>query len=90
MQPMEEQRPSYDGRPAPARGRWTAARVSALRTSLGLSQAGFARLLGVRQQTVSEWETGRYQPRGASVRLLEMIAEEPARYDAGPLGEGHS
>jgi DNA-binding transcriptional regulator YiaG len=24
---------------------------------------------------VSEWETGRYRPRGASVTLLSMIAE---------------
>jgi DNA-binding transcriptional regulator YiaG len=31
--------------------------------------------LGVRQQTISEWETGLYQPRGASARLLEIVAE---------------
>ena len=55
---------------------WTAAEVAALRKRLGLSQAAFAGEIGVRQQTVSEWETGRYQPRGASVRLLGMLAEE--------------
>jgi DNA-binding transcriptional regulator YiaG len=29
----------------------------------------------VRQQTVSEWETGAYRPRGASDRLLTIVAE---------------
>lgn len=54
---------------------WDAYRVRALRRSLGLSQQELARELGVRQQTVSEWETGRYRPRGASARLLVIIAE---------------
>lgn len=66
---------------------WTPERVAALRRRLGLSQAGLARLLGVRQQTVSEWETGLHRPRGASVRLLRLVAEERAPYDAGG-GEG--
>ncbi len=40
--------------------------------------------LGVRQQTVSEWETGAYQPRGASERLLTIVAERAGfEYDAG-------
>ena len=29
----------------------------------------------MRQQTISEWETGLYQPRGASRTLLTLIAE---------------
>ena len=53
---------------------------------LGLSQAAFARELGVRQQTVSEWETGRYAPRGASARLLSLF-EERGPYDATPAEE---
>ncbi|WP_322817865.1 helix-turn-helix domain-containing protein [Tepidiforma sp.] len=64
-------------------GEWTPERVAALRRRLGLSQAGLARLLGVRQQTVSEWETGLHRPRGASARLLWLVAEERAPYDAG-------
>jgi DNA-binding transcriptional regulator YiaG len=40
-----------------------------------LSQEELAAQLGTRQQTVSEWETGRYRPRGASATLLTMIAE---------------
>ena len=62
---------------------WDAERVAALRGSLGLSQAAFAGELGVRQQTVSEWETGRYRPRGASARLLSFLAETAEEYDAG-------
>jgi DNA-binding transcriptional regulator YiaG len=54
---------------------WSAEEVRALRRHLGLSQDGLAEELGMRQQTVSEWETGRYRPRGASLRLLGMIAE---------------
>jgi DNA-binding transcriptional regulator YiaG len=66
---------------------WTAEEVLALRRRLGLSQAAFADELGVRQQTVSEWETGRYLPRGASSRLLGMLAES-ARGDSPEPAEG--
>ena len=62
---------------------WTAERIAALRAELGLTQAGFADEIGVRQQTVSEWETGRYEPRGASAKLLGMLAERSPAYDAG-------
>lgn len=65
--------------------RWDGERVAALRRRLGLTQAAFAARLGVRQQTVSEWETGRYAPRGASARLLGMLAEAAEPYDGdGP------
>ena len=57
------------------RAQWSAQRVKALRSALALSQRDFARQLGVRQQTISEWETGVYAPRGASARLLDMVAE---------------
>lgn len=58
--------------------------IKELRERSGLSQAAFARRLGVRQQTVSEWETGRYAPRGASLTVLRMLEEEIAPYDASP------
>ena len=61
---------------------WTAERIAALRAELGLTQAEFADELGVRQQTVSEWETGRYLPRGASSRMLGHIAEQRSAYNA--------
>jgi DNA-binding transcriptional regulator YiaG len=63
---------------------WDADGVRALRERLGLTQEELAAELNVRQQTVSEWETGRYQPRGACERLLSMVAERAAfRYEAG-------
>ena len=63
---------------------WEAASVRALRRHLGLSQRGMAAELGTRQQTVSEWETGLYRPRGASARLLTIIAERARfEYEAG-------
>lgn len=61
---------------------WTAERIAALRAGLGLTQQEMAGALGVRQQTVSEWETGRYLPRGASSRMLGVLAEGRFQYDA--------
>ncbi len=58
--------------------------IRALRRRSGMSQADFARHLGVRQQTISEWETGRYAPRGASLTVLRQFEEEVAPYDASP------
>ena len=54
---------------------WHSGDVKALRQHLGLTQDAMAQELGTRQQTISEWETGMYQPRGLSERLLTLIAE---------------
>ena len=59
---------------------WPTEKVSGLRYRLGVSQQQMAQLLGVRQQTVSDWETGLHEPQGASRRMLSIIAEDPARY----------
>ena len=66
------------------RPKWDAAGVKALRAHLGLTQQEMAGELGTRQQTISEWETGLYRPRGLSERLLTLIAERADfEYDAG-------
>ena len=57
------------------RRQWDRSRIRALRNHLGLTQVELAQQLGIRQQTVSEWETGQYEPRGTSVTLLRMVAE---------------
>jgi DNA-binding transcriptional regulator YiaG len=57
------------------RREWDCKGVRALREHMGLTQQGMADQLGTRQQTISEWETGMYQPRGASSTLLTMVAE---------------
>ena len=54
---------------------WDNGKVRALRNHLGMSQQKLADDLGMRQQTISEWETGMYSPRGGTATLLSMIAE---------------
>lgn len=54
---------------------WDRQRIRALRQHLKLTQAKLAEELGTRQQTISEWETGMYQPRGTSATLLTLVAE---------------
>jgi len=64
---------------------WDRERIQALRRHLGLTQRQLAERLGTRQQTISEWETGMYQPRGASSTLLSIIAEQAEfKYEAVP------
>ncbi|HEX5367862.1 MAG TPA: helix-turn-helix transcriptional regulator [Dehalococcoidia bacterium] len=57
------------------RSSWDANGVKALRRHLQMTQEELAREMGTRQQTISEWETGMYRPRGISERLLGMVAE---------------
>ena len=53
---------------------WNSETVLALRSHIGHSQTVLSEELGVRQQTISEWETGLYKPTGASKPLLNLIA----------------
>jgi DNA-binding transcriptional regulator YiaG len=70
------------------RREWDSGRVRALREHMGLTQQEMADQLGTRQQTISEWETGMYQPRGASSTLLTMVAERAGfEYGAGKAAE---
>jgi DNA-binding transcriptional regulator YiaG len=57
------------------RPRWDGAGVRALRHYMKLTQAKLAEELGTRQQTISEWETGMYRPRGTAATLLTLVAE---------------
>jgi hypothetical protein len=44
--------------------------------------------LGVRQQTISDWERGYHQPRGGMSRLLSIVAERAGYdYTTTPSGE---
>ncbi|MBI2304331.1 MAG: helix-turn-helix domain-containing protein [Chloroflexi bacterium] len=63
---------------------WQRDEVHALRQHLGMTQREMAEELGIRQQTISDWETGAYRPRGASATLLSMVAERAGfPYQAG-------
>ena len=51
--------------------------VITARTATGLSQAAFAKLLGVSVRTLQEWEQGRKIPSGAAATLLKVAARHP-------------
>ena len=67
------------------KAQWDRERIRALRQHMGLTQVEMAEELGIRQQTVSEWETGQYEPRGTSVTVLRMVAER-SRFEYGARG----
>ena len=54
---------------------WDAESIAALRKHMGMTQQQMSDEMGTRQQTISEWETGVYRPRGGMNRLLTLVAE---------------
>ena len=55
--------------------RWDGQMIHALRKSMDMNQSEFADVLGVRQQTISEWENDVYLPTRARSNHITMIAE---------------
>ena len=55
---------------------WNQAAIKSLRKTLKLTQAEFADTLGVRRQTVSEWENGVYSPDRSTRKHLQLIAQQ--------------
>jgi putative transcriptional regulator len=55
----------------------TANDVARVRNRLGLSQNKFARLLGISENTLQNWEQGRRKPAGAANVLLKVAARHP-------------
>ena len=51
--------------------------VKAIRARTGLSQAEFARSIGVKKATLLNWEQERRVPDGPARVLLALIAQEP-------------
>jgi DNA-binding XRE family transcriptional regulator len=66
---------TYRITPRRRRRGWSGEQVKALREFANWSQQELADQLGMRQQTISEWETGKYLPRRSTSVLLEFIAE---------------
>lgn len=60
---LPEERPSKD--------------IVRIRQKLGVSQAVFARVLGVARDTEISWEQGRRKPSGPALRLLEIVEHHP-------------
>jgi len=55
----------------------TANDVVRVRTTLGISQPKFARLLGISPDTLQNWEQGRRKPTGPAQVLLKIAAKHP-------------
>lgn len=51
--------------------------VAAIRTKTGLSQAAFARRIGVPVGTIRNWEQGRRAPQGPARILLALLDRNP-------------
>ncbi|MCL2663310.1 MAG: transcriptional regulator [Oscillospiraceae bacterium] len=54
---------------------YTAGDVRSLRSSLNLSQRGFAYAMGVSTRTVESWEIGRNTPNGSARNLLYLFIQ---------------
>jgi DNA-binding transcriptional regulator YiaG len=54
---------------------WNPDMIRALREHMNLTQRELADQLEVRQQTISEWETGLHTPHRSTQKTLSMVAE---------------
>ncbi len=52
--------------------------VSAIRSSMHMTQRQFALQFGLSQRTLQDWEQGRRTPTGVSRVLLQVLSKEPA------------
>lgn len=59
---------------------YSAARVRATRQRLNLSQAAFARLLGISTVLAQSWEQGKRKPSKLACRLLDEINARPEHW----------
>lgn len=64
----------------PDPGQYGPREIKALRGSLAVSQALFARLVGVSPQLVAHWEYGIRHPAPVVRRLLDRISKDPAEF----------
>jgi putative transcriptional regulator len=56
----------------------TSVNVAEVRQQTGLSQAAFAKSIGVAKGTLLNWEHGRRHPTGPAQVLLALIAKKPS------------
>ena len=67
---------------------WNSNSIRALRRHLEMSQQQMSEELGIRQQTVSDWELGYHRPRGGMAHLLTIVAERAEfRYRTSESGK---
>ncbi len=70
------ERISYRITPVKRRPAWSPDKVKALREHTGWTQHDLSEQLGVRQQTISEWETGQHVPHYSTSKHLNLVAKE--------------
>ncbi len=58
-------------------GRLETGDIVAVRNFVGMTQADFARALGISVHTLRNWEQGRRMPEGPAVALLRIAARHP-------------
>lgn len=63
--------PEYVSKPR----QFDSAMIKELRVKNKLTQAELAGVLGIRQQTVSEWEVGKFSPGKTACRVFEMFTK---------------
>lgn len=56
---------------------FTPREIKEIRNKTGLTQALFAKFMGVSVKSVEAWEAGRNHPEGAACRLLSLTREDP-------------
>lgn len=62
------------------RTRYEIADVKAIRQTLHVSQAEFAKALGTSLDTIKSWESKRRNPTGLAAKVLATIQENPNYY----------
>ena len=55
---------------------YTAIQIRSIRAKNRASQGVFAAYLNISRSTVQKWEQGRKKPNGASLKLLNLVAEK--------------
>jgi DNA-binding transcriptional regulator YiaG len=58
--------------------KWDSSAIRALRMHMNLTQSQFAETMGVRRQTISEWENAVYLPDRSTMKHLGLVAEKEA------------
>jgi DNA-binding transcriptional regulator YiaG len=53
--------------------------IQQIRTTLDMTQTEFAQAIGVRQEQVSKWETGKAQPSRLAINAIKKLIEEIER-----------
>jgi putative transcriptional regulator len=68
---------SGDG-PGDGRVEFTPTDVQHIRAAFLATQRQFARMIGIRYETLRNWETGRRRPQGPARALLRVVAANPS------------